>query len=78
MKVLKYINSTQLLLQYLSKYNDTESRLALALEDLRRKQFFEGLNADFNALRAREEDWQDELSERKLWEGTLLDDLNDE
>ena len=60
------------------KYNVKESRLALALEKLRRKQFFEGLNADFSALRSREEDWLDEASERKLWEGTLLDDLNDE
>ncbi len=47
-----------------------------ALEDYRRKVFFEGLAADFAALKADPEAWAEELAERKLWDSTLMDGLD--
>jgi hypothetical protein len=47
-----------------------------ALDTYRRKLFFEGLKADYAALRADPEAWADELAERKLWEATLMDGLD--
>ena len=50
--------------------------LDMALDAYRRKVFFEGLNADYAALRADPEAWAEELAERKLWEATLMDGLD--
>jgi hypothetical protein len=47
-----------------------------ALDAYRRQLFFEGLKADYAALRADPQAWAEELAERKLWEGTLLDGLD--
>ena len=47
-----------------------------ALDDYRRKVFFEGLAADYAALKADPEAWAEELAERKAWESTLLDGLD--
>ncbi len=47
-----------------------------ALDDFRRKVFFEGLAADYAALKAEPEAWAEELAERKLWETTLMDGLD--
>ncbi len=47
-----------------------------ALDAYRRKIFFEGLAADYTALKADPEAWADELAERKLLEATLLDGLD--
>ena len=52
--------------------------LAKALEAYRRKCFLEGLATDFAALRADPVAWQEELEERAIWEGTLMDDLEDD
>lgn len=49
-----------------------------ALEAYRRQCFLEGLAADFAALRSDPEAWKEELEERAVWEGTLMDDLEDE
>jgi hypothetical protein len=49
--------------------------LEKALDDYRRKVFFEGLTADYAALKADPEAWADELAERKLWDATLMDGL---
>ncbi|HEU0168374.1 MAG TPA: hypothetical protein VFS62_11405 [Chloroflexota bacterium] len=47
--------------------------------DAYRRQFFlEQLNEQFARLRADPAAWQEELAERKLWEGTLMDGLEDE
>ena len=46
-----------------------------AVETLRRQSFLQGLAADFAALRADPEAWQDELDERGAWDRTLRDDL---
>lgn len=47
-----------------------------ALDDYRRKVFFEQLRADYVALKADPEAWAEELAERKLWEATLMDGLD--
>jgi len=49
-----------------------------AVEEYRRKCFWEEANAGFQALRDNPEDWEHELQERKLWEQTLADGLEDE
>lgn len=49
-----------------------------AIEAYRRKCFLEGLADDFAALRADPAAWQEELGERAIWEGTLMDDLQDD
>ena len=52
--------------------------LSKALEDYRRKRFFDTLNAQFAALRADPEAWREELAERAAWDATLSDGLDDE
>jgi hypothetical protein len=46
-----------------------------AVETYSRTIFLEGLNADFEALRSRADEWNEEMDERKLWESTLADGL---
>ena len=46
------------------------------MEDLRRKRFFEELDAGYAALRADPEAWAaEELEVRALWDNTLADGL---
>lgn len=52
--------------------------LAKALEEYRRKRFWEEANAAWAALRADPQAWQEELEERALWDATLMDGLEDE
>jgi hypothetical protein len=47
-----------------------------AIEDLRRKTILHETNAAYQALRDNPEEWQAELEERKIWEGTLADGLD--
>lgn len=49
--------------------------LAKAIEDYRRKVFLARLSDDFSRLRGDEQGWQEELEERRAWEGTLGDGL---
>ncbi len=46
-----------------------------AVEAYRRQSFLEALNADFATLQAQSEEWAEEMEERKLWEQTLADGL---
>ena len=46
-----------------------------AVEVYRRQSFLDALNADFTALRAKPDEWEEEMEERKLWEQTLADGL---
>jgi hypothetical protein len=50
--------------------------LDAAVEEYRRKIFFELLNAGYAALRADPEAWAKELADRKLWDATLMDGLD--
>jgi hypothetical protein len=46
-----------------------------AVEELRRKQFFEELNAAYARLKSDPKQWKEELAERAAWEATLRDGL---
>ena len=49
-----------------------------AVEQYRRRRFLEGLNQDFKTLKEETQSWQEELEERKLWDKTLLDGVENE
>ena len=55
-----------------------QSVLDRAIEAYRRERFLRDANADFAALKKDRKAWRDELAERKLWERTLGDGLDDE
>jgi hypothetical protein len=48
-----------------------------AIEIRRRQRFLCGLNRDFAALRKNEAAWGEELAERRVWDATLGDGLED-
>ena len=77
MSMLKVSESSNFTLKELAKPEgcSTQSVFDATIEAYQRKIFFEGLNDDFQALRSREADWQDELAERAVFEGTLMDGL---
>lgn len=52
--------------------------LEKAVEEYRRKQFLERLNADFSRLKRNKKAWKEELRERALWDATLSDGLEKE
>lgn len=54
-----------------------EEVLDHAVEVYRRREFLMGLNADFEALKKDPDAWEEELRERKLWERTLSDGLQE-
>lgn len=47
------------------------------VERYRREQFFADLTADYERLRQDPVAWEQELAERKEWEATLADGLDD-
>lgn len=49
--------------------------LSEAVEEMRRRRMFELANASYAAMRANENEWQEELEERRLWDKTLADGL---
>ena len=51
--------------------------LAKAVEAYHRQAFLESLNQDFAALRADFRRWNEEQAERKAWNATLADGLED-
>ena len=55
-----------------------QSILDRAVEVYRRQSFLEALNADFATLRTKPKEWAEEMEERKLWEQTLEDGLEQE
>jgi predicted DNA-binding protein len=52
--------------------------LTKAIEEYRRKHFLDGLAEDFTKLQADSPKWNEELSEREVWDATLGDDLDEE
>jgi hypothetical protein len=67
-------------LRSLASVRDTSiADLVDALAEAERKRlFWEQVNASYAALRADPEAWAEELEERRLWEATLMDDLDDD
>lgn len=55
-----------------------QSIIDAAIENYRRQCLMEEANRQYAALRADPVAWQEELQERALWEGTLLDDMEEE
>lgn len=60
------------------EHEPMQTVLAKAVEAYRRQRFWEQVKASYAALRADPEAWAAELEERRLFEGTLMDDLDDE
>jgi hypothetical protein len=54
-----------------------QSLLERAIEDYRRKLFLMEANSAYQALRDDPQAWEEELEERRLWEATLEDGLED-
>lgn len=54
-----------------------QQALDRAIEDLRRKLYLEGLNADYAALRENPKAWQEHQEELALWDTTNNDGLGD-
>lgn len=52
--------------------------LAQAVEAYRRQYLFDAADRAYAALRADPQAWAEELEERKLWDNTLLDGIEDE
>lgn len=48
------------------------------IEEYRRQRLLDEANAAYTALRNDEQAWQEELSERRAWEATLADGLDEE
>jgi hypothetical protein len=51
--------------------------LAVAIDELFRKRFIEDCNQAYARLRADPKAWKEELEERRLWDLTLSDGLED-
>ena len=68
------------LLQELAEQTGQPASVVLdkALDDYRRKVFFEKLNAGYAELRADPEALAEMEAERKLWDATLMDGLDPE
>lgn len=49
-----------------------------ALEEYRTKKFFYQLNDSVARYKTSKDDWMKEIEERKLWDNTLVDGLEDE
>ena len=49
-----------------------------AVEEYRRKQFWERTNAAYTALRNNPTEWKEEIEERSVWDTVLADGLEDE
>lgn len=54
------------------------SDVAKAVEEYKRYLLIERTNEAFAALRAQPERWAEELEERRLWNATLNDSLEEE
>ncbi len=73
-------NSTHQTLRSLSMEvgESMQTIIEQAVEQYRRRRFLEGLNQDFKALKEDTQSWQEELEERRLWDKTSLDGVENE
>ena len=70
---------THALLRQLAKEADESMQAILdrAIERYRRETFLRAANADYAALKRNPKAWKDEMRERKIWEQTLADGLDE-
>jgi len=52
--------------------------LEKALTEYEKTQFFDSLDAAFKTFKADPEAWAEELRERRLWENTLMDGIDED
>jgi hypothetical protein len=72
-------NSYQILKNLAQEEGQTmQSLIDQALENLRRQKILEATNQAFARLKENDSEWQEELAERRLWENTLLDGVENE
>jgi hypothetical protein len=71
-------DETQRVLQTLSQETGRSipEILDKAVEEYRRKVFFEGVDRDYKTLKADPEAWSQEVQERQLFDNTLMDGLD--
>ena len=71
-------DGTQRVLQALSEQTGKSipEILDKAVEEYRRKIFFEGVDRDYAALKADPQAWSQEVQERELFDNTLMDGLD--
>ncbi|MEW6775290.1 MAG: toxin-antitoxin system protein [Bdellovibrionota bacterium] len=77
---VRVTNATRAVLRSLAQAEGRSMQAILqsALEQYRRNRFLDEVNAGYAALRSDPKAWEDELTERKLWEQTLSDGLAEE
>lgn len=78
--IVRISKSSHQILQELSSRQGESMQAILnkAIEEYRRKQFFEEANAAYAALRKDPKAWKQEQEERALWDATLQDGLDPE
>ena len=71
----KISEPTHIALKQLSEQTGKPMQLILeeAVESYRRQKFFDNLDRQVLATKADPKAWEEELSERRLWEATLAD-----
>ena len=47
------------------------------LEDFKKRNFFAGLKSDYAKLKAKKSQWQEYLADNELFEGAIVDGLDD-
>ena len=60
------------------KGQSMQSVIDQAIEELRRRRMLDATNSAFSALKADKEAWAIESEERRLWENTLADGVENE
>jgi hypothetical protein len=71
--------SHKILLELASRGGEPIGKIAdKAIEEYRRQRLFDEANAAYLAMRDNEQAWQEELAERRDWDATLADGLNEE
>jgi hypothetical protein len=80
MAQLRVGNGTHQTLKQLAQRTGESMQAVLdkALEEYRRKQFFQELGGAFAAMQSVPSNWESELAEREAWADTLKDNLDDE
>ena len=75
MRIRRFIRRVQPRSGAISRFRTTKfSRAELE----RRRVFFDACDAAYAAMQADPVLWEQELAERRLWEGTLLDGLEED
>lgn len=55
-----------------------QSFLEHAVNEYKRKKFFEEMDSAFQRLRSDSQAWEEEMKEREEWEGVIADGLEDD